>query len=515
MPKRFFTLLLTATLFSASAQNPYKDSLATVISGLKKQAASVARDTSLNKSINLYAREYAYSDPDSAIYFTQQALEYAKSANWEIGKGISYHQMGMFASNKGDYPAGLKYLEQALNVWNKNEQSADPYLKSHALTRKPRTLSAFGIIYDNMSKYPQALDYYLKALRYHEMNKDKSGQATTIGNIGLVYSNQREFKKALEFYNKALAIDTELKDYNGVARHLGNMAIVFQDQNQNKEALDYYLKALKLKEEYSNPVDIAYTLGNICNVHASFGDAEAAGPKQEAFYTKAIEYGKRALAILEEQNETNGIARNLGNIGTVYSKQKKNAEAEKYLLRALKICDSIGMLNEKMIFEGVLSTTYEQKGDFKNALEHQRVYGLTRDSIFNLEKNKELTAKQLNYEFERKEAEQALKTKAEKEKIEAVAAEAHKKQLVISFSIAGILLIVLIFSVSLYSRFKLTQKQKAIIEAQKLEVTIQKDMVDEKQKEIIDSINYARRIQRALITNENYIHKHLTRLQKG
>ena len=40
----------------------------------------------------------------------------------------------------------------------------------------------------------------------------------------------------------------------------------------------------------------------------------------------------------------------------------------------------------------------------------------------------------------------------------------------------------------------------------------QKELVEEKQKEIIDSINYASRIQRALITSERYIEKSLNRL---
>jgi hypothetical protein len=39
-------------------------------------------------------------------------------------------------------------------------------------------------------------------------------------------------------------------------------------------------------------------------------------------------------------------------------------------------------------------------------------------------------------------------------------------------------------------------------------------MVEEKQKEIVSSIYYARRIQRALITNERYIEKSINKLKK-
>jgi hypothetical protein len=40
----------------------------------------------------------------------------------------------------------------------------------------------------------------------------------------------------------------------------------------------------------------------------------------------------------------------------------------------------------------------------------------------------------------------------------------------------------------------------------------QKQEVEEKQKEILDSIHYAKRIQTALLTSEYYIEKNLKRL---
>ena len=39
-----------------------------------------------------------------------------------------------------------------------------------------------------------------------------------------------------------------------------------------------------------------------------------------------------------------------------------------------------------------------------------------------------------------------------------------------------------------------------------------KELVEEKQKEILDSIRYAKRIQTALITSEKYIERNINRL---
>jgi serine phosphatase RsbU (regulator of sigma subunit) len=61
----------------------------------------------------------------------------------------------------------------------------------------------------------------------------------------------------------------------------------------------------------------------------------------------------------------------------------------------------------------------------------------------------------------------------------------------------------------MYNRFKLSRKQNEIIANQKLEVEKQKEVVDEKNKNITDSINYALRIQRSFLPKEDELKKYL------
>ena len=76
----------------------------------------------------------------------------------------------------------------------------------------------------------------------------------------------------------------------------------------------------------------------------------------------------------------------------------------------------------------------------------------------------------------------------------------------------GGLFLVLVFAIFILNRFRVTKKQKIIIESQKEIVEEQKKIVEEKNKDITDSIYYARRIQRALLPTEKYITKNLNRL---
>jgi hypothetical protein len=67
----------------------------------------------------------------------------------------------------------------------------------------------------------------------------------------------------------------------------------------------------------------------------------------------------------------------------------------------------------------------------------------------------------------------------------------------------------------MYNRFKVTQKQKIVIEQQKAVVEKAHVLLEEKNEEIIASIRYAKRIQDALMTSQKYITRNIERLKNN
>jgi hypothetical protein len=114
----------------------------------------------------------------------------------------------------------------------------------------------------------------------------------------------------------------------------------------------------------------------------------------------------------------------------------------------------------------------------------------------------------MTYDFEKKEAVETAEHKKELENQQTLSAEKSRKQKIVLFLVSCFLVLVLVFAGFIFRSLHITRKQKAIIEDQKL-------LVEEKQKEIIDSITYARRIQRSLLPTEKYIDKNLKRLMKN
>ena len=78
------------------------------------------------------------------------------------------------------------------------------------------------------------------------------------------------------------------------------------------------------------------------------------------------------------------------------------------------------------------------------------------------------------------------------------------------YILSALLLIVI---ATIFIGYKNKQKANELILEQKREVEFQKAIVDGKQKEILDSIHYAKRIQQSLLPKDKYIEKNLNRLK--
>ncbi len=270
--------------------------------------------------------------------------------------------------------------------------------------------SNIGVVYWNQSNYPKALDYYFKALKLDEELNNKKGIAKRLGNIGVVYSELADYGKALEYYFKALKLGEELGDKNRIAIQLGNIGNVYIMQVNFPKALEYCFRALKIKEELGDKNGVSGWLSNIANIYFAQKD-----------YTKALDYDTKALKIAEEVGDKNGVVRNRCNIGSLYIKTGKFKEAEQNLKKAITVAQEIGALNELKQAEESLSSLFDTAGQHQLALIHYKKAMALKDTIFSQENKKQLVRKEMNYEFDKKQAaskaEQELKDqKAKNEK---------------------------------------------------------------------------------------------------
>ncbi len=431
------------------------------------------------------------SNPDTAIYYhtlAEKMAEKITGADGELRKGEAIRAKGWDYYIKSDYTKAMELYNTALSIAEKYEHSKEKAISYKAQKLKANALGNIGVIYHNQGNYSKALEYYFKSLKINEEIGNKQGQATNLGNIGVVYKEQSNDSKALEYYFKALKIDEYLGNKNGVARHLGNIGNVYLDHGNYAKALDYYFKALKMDEELGNKNGVARHLGNIGGVYHDQGD-----------YAKTLEYYFKALKIDEEIGDKRSQAINLGNIGGLYLKQKKFKEAEKYLKQAEQMNKELGTI---YYLEGDcknLSELYAQTGKFEKALYYYKEHIKYCDSVMSEENQKAAIQKEMQYQYEKQRTADSITA--------AKQAEIHKAQIAQQqaeikakrnqqYALYGGLALVMIFAGFMYNRYKITQRQKDIIAKQK-------KLVEEKNKEITDSILYAKRIQQAILPSQD------------
>jgi hypothetical protein len=152
----------------------------------------------------------------------------------------------------------------------------------------------------------------------------------------------------------------------------------------------------------------------------------------------------------------------------------------------------------------------EGTNDWKAAYQNNKLSVLYKDSLINEETTKKTLQTQMNFEFDKKE--QAVKL--EQEKKDLIVNKEKQTQTIIIISISAGLILVFVLALVILRSLRQNQKQNKIIIDQKVLVEKQKELVDQKQKEILDSIQYGKRIQTALMASEKYFDKSLNKLIK-
>ncbi len=548
-----FALFVTHSLLATAQNSNSSASRSTRIDSLKKVLRTAKEDTNKVNTLNALVWEFKFSNPDTSLILIDQAAIVAEKINFKKGLANALRNKGGYNLDKSNYPEALKFYFESLSISETlNDKTGmaktlgnigivyrvqadypkalDYYSRALKIDEElanksgiAKHLGNIGIVYWDQADYPKALDYYLRAVKLDEELGNKNAEATILGNIGLVYSNQANHSKALDYYFKALKMAQELGDKNGIARHLGNIGLVYSSQADNpkrspaeadslrKQALGYYFRAMKMDEELGNKNGIASDLGNIGVLYKKQAEASVLPVERDSLFNKALSYYFRAMKMAERLGDKSLAAITLGNIGSLYIKTGKFRESEKYLKHSLDLSVEIAALKEVKFAHQHFYELYDTTGRYQLALEHYKKYIIARDSINSDERIKKQTRLEENFKFEKKEA--VLKEQQAKDK--AVAEEKNRKQNVIIYSVAGGLLLVLVFSVFLFNRFRVTQRQKKIIEEQKLVVEEQKKIVEEKNKDILDSIRYAQRIQSNILPTRKYIDRSLRRLIKN
>ena len=368
-----------------------------------------------------------------------------------------------------------------------------------------RSYKCSGVIYLIQGSYSKALSELLKAVSIDERLGDKRSLAASLMNIGTVYKNQQIYNDALEYYQRAIDIMEELNMEASVAAVYNNVGVVYMERSDYDNALVYMNKSLLIKEKFGDRQGMANTYNNLGVIHLNKDDWE-----------EAVEFYFKALKIREELNDKMGLATSYYNIGEVYILQKKYSIGYAYAQKGVEIAKETKNLKGLEEAYKVLASGYSQQGNYQQAYDNLLLFTQTRDSLFAENKSKEMMEMKEKYESEKlrfKLVQSEAQAGAENEKIEAQlkAKNIQRNGLILGFIFLSV------FAMLLFKAFR--QKQKAneqlesqnnAIREQNIKIETQHDLLSKKNKLITDSIDYAKRIQKSLLPDEQVLRQHFS-----
>lgn len=326
-----------------------------------------------------------------------------------------------------------------------------------------------GIAYDNIGDNEKAAKLYFRAIKIKEELGNRASLASTYGNLGGVFDAQGEYDKAEEYHQKALKIGLDLEDSGIIAYAHQNIGIVEMERNNAKIALANFRMAVRLFYLLGDSLNYSNNLNNIGVIYFKTKQYDSV----EVYYRHALDIRMRAGDELDLVNSYN-------NMGGLYIALGRYKEAEENYLKGMQLGISIGSLPPLSSSYSGLAEVYDSLHDYKQAYYYQKKFQENSDSLAGMNSKKDLAVLEYKYIQEKKEKEDAIRKEEE-----------EKQRTLIYIFLIAILTIVTGFSVFLFNRFRIIRNQKTVIE--------------EKTKEIVGSITYAKRLQVAILPPQKLI----------
>ncbi len=364
-----------------------------------------------------------------------------------------------------------------------------------------------GMIYEILGKKNKTLDHYQKGLKIFEELDDKMKVADGYVNMGYCHYGLNSFEKAIEFFNKALVIYKNLGDKVGESDALNNLGATYLAMNDLDNSILNLKKSLEINKKTGNKSNIATSLINIGNIYFT-----------NQKYDEALKEYLAALLYLDKSVDESLYGKCITNIGVIYKNQGKTDKAIKYYKEAMEIFRRLQDAEMLSVLYKNYSFCLAEIGRYEEANEYLEQKIVIDDSLSNKYQMDQIAEMSEKYEADKKQKEISLLTKEKKnarqknqiQKLEneKQQADIERTNTLLYFSL-GALFILIAIALLLTNQNRLKAKVNKQLTAQKKLLLDAKQVIESKNKDILDSILYAKRIQEAILQEENKALKNL------
>ncbi len=333
------------------------------------------------------------SNSQKALMCWRQSAVLASMLKDSFNLAESYNYMAMMYQTHNHFDSCLQYYQMCLTY------RSDPRLQLPLLAN-------IGVVYDNLGDYPKALENFLHALKLNQSVLADKGRRSMIDSlthagllfsIGDIYIEMSQYDRGFENYNEVLSISKQLKDSMFEMMAIMGIGKTLSFKGDYTNAAAYYEKALQVSKatrDARNESDILKDLGS---VYLTMGNLD-----------RALSYTINAQQLAERKNYDN-LPKIYTTLGRIYAAKKVYASATFYLQKAIDIGQKLGTISDQRDAWKALSGVLEQMNRPAEALNAYRSYISLRDSVYNVDKARQMTSTEMQFKFDTKQLADSLR----------------------------------------------------------------------------------------------------------
>ena len=356
-------------------------------------------------------------------------------------------------------------------------QASDALMMAEQIGDEERIARAnnyLGLYYMITGNNAQALVFAEKACDHYSKKKNSAGQAFALYTLGSVNYKTANHEKGLELLLKSLEIWRAVGDRENESRTLKALGYIYEIFDDYENAVDNYMKCLEISQEIGDKNGESNACNPLSGIFLKQGDLE-----------KADELIERSIALKEETGDLRGMAFSYYGKGKVLYEQSQYRSAEEYFLKSLHLHYEMGERLGEGLVKRKLAMVYFTTGDLDRAEEF---------TIMALDVGRHIENDDIVYESYH-QLYQIAKARGDVELSLSYYEKFHEfKERVMNTEITG-----KVKARDAIHASELSRKEAEIERLKNIELKKAHDEIEEKNKEITESIRYAQRIQRAIL----------------
>ncbi|MHB0755702.1 tetratricopeptide repeat-containing sensor histidine kinase [Polaribacter sp. M15] len=363
---------------------------------------------------------------------------------------------------EANYLDGKTYVENLLGIQYRNYSLFNQAITTHTLALKTAknaksiefevfSLNMLGVDYRKMDANRTALDYNYEALKLAETVENPSlglqrSIAVSLNSMGNIYLLLKQYDLAIERFKKSQKLERSIGNELGLAINYQNIGYAKDAQGKTDEALTYFLKSLAINNKINNSFGKVICNGSIANIYIKQNKPKEAISLITTNFDAVKKLGNKEM-----------LSDYYLNLGWAQSKLNQFLKAEKNINLGLTIAKKYNFALEQSYAYSYLSELYQQKKQYKKALEFHKLSYEFENKISNERNTQYVNDLIIKYDSERKNNE--IKNLAKQNEIAQLQLVKNRNIWIIIIVTFLLIIAVLYF---LY-RQRLLQKQKRIL----------------------------------------------------